>query len=1743
MSSTRGGTAQRDGTDGLPSASVAEEQARFALEAAGLGTWRRDLATGAVVWSPQLEALHGLAPGTFAGTYEAYQALIHPDDRERVAGTAAQSIAAGADHRVEYRAVWPDGTVRWLAGWGRVLYDGKEGEPGEPTGLVGVAIDVTDRHRAEEELRRSRNQLEIILEGVADGITLQSPTGELLYANDAAARIIGYPSAAELLAAPLSEVMRRFAVMDEHGEPLPLDRLPGRRALVGEHPPETLLRFRVLATGEERWSVVTATPVLDDRGSVQFVVNVFRDVTEQHRAEQTLRDSEARYRLLFESNPHPMWVFDLATLRFLAVNDAAVEQYGYSHEEFLGLTLLDVRPPEDAPAILDKVARVTADPEGLDVAGVWRHRRKDGSVFHAEVTTHALVWDGRPARLSLAIDITERRRSEAALRDSEERFRQLAEHVNAAFWITELPERRVLYMSPAYERLWGLDQRRLYEDRRAWLEAIHPDDQERAEAAFQAAFFGQATVERFEEEYRISLPDGSVRWVRDRAFPIRNEAGEVYRVAGITEDVTDGKQAEVALRESEERYRSLVAATTSVVWSTNAEGRFAVPQPSWEAYTGQRWPEHAGWGWAEMLHPDDRERVKALWTRALTERAPYASAGRVWHAASGQYRYFEARATPLLAADGSLREWVGTITDVDDRKRSERALRESEERFRATFEQAAVGMALKALDGRWLRVNQRLCDLLGYTREELLARSFQDVTHPDDLDADLDYFRRLLAGEIDTYSLEKRYVRKDGSAVWANRTVSLVRDSAGEPDYAIAIIEDISLRKEVEAEREWLLARVAAERAQLEAVLQQLPVGVIIAEAPSGKIILGNAQIEAIGGRPFDADDGVEDDGRYTAFYPDGRPYPLEEYPLTRAIRSGEVVAGEELGIRRGDDTTATLRVNAAPIRDRDGRIVAAVATFDDVTERKRVEDAQRFLAEESELLTASLDDETTLARLAHLTVPRLADLCIVDLCEEDGSIRRLVAAHQNPALEEMLREFDRRHPLAPDGPHPLMRAIRTGKTEFLPEVSDRLLASISSDDEYLARLRSLGMTSYICVPLVARGRTLGAMSFVTTESGRRYGMAGLALAEEFARRAAIAVDNARLYEDEQRARRSAERAAERTARLQAITAALAETLSPEQVARVVVEEGVGAVGAQAGSVALTSADRRSVEIAHAAGYPPAVMASWSRFPLDAPSALADAIRGCQAILLGSAEELIARYPQLSQTVTATGNQAFAAIPFLVEGRAVGALGLSFAEPRTFDDDDVAFMLALDRQSAQALERTRLYEAERLARDAAEVARQRLAFLAEASATLASSLDYEATLRGVADLVVPNLADWCTVHVVAEDDSIAQLVVAHADPAKLAWARELQERYPTDPDVPSGLPQVLRTGQPELYPTIDDALLVAAARDEEHLAFLRALGMASVMIVPLVAHGQILGAISFVAAESGRHYGRDDLAFAEDLARRCAVAVANARLYREAQEAVRARDEFLSIAAHELRTPVTSVKGYAQMLQRAQARDSLGSDRAAQFLRAIDESSDRLRILADDLLDVSRLRLGQLPLRPQPLDLAALARLVVDRYQAQIGDRHRLTIAAPAAVAPVLADPDRTEQILTNLLDNAAKYSPDGGTIAVTVEPGDGGVLLTVRDEGIGLPAGELESIFEPFQRAANAAHANLPGMGLGLYICRSIAERHGGRIWAESGGEGRGTTMRLWLPTESPDGSRQSPEDEDDEPDRVPEFDPASAD
>jgi PAS domain S-box-containing protein len=420
-------------------------------------------------------------------------------------------------------------------------------------------------------------------------------------------------------------------------------------------------------------------------------------------------------------------------------------------------------------------------------------------------------------------------------------------------------------------------------------------------------------------------------------------------------------------------------------------------------------------------------------------------------------------------------------------------------------------------------------------------------------------------------------------------------------------------------------------------------------------------------------------------------------------------------------------------------------------------------------------------------------------------------------------------------------------------------------------------------------------------------------------------------------------------------------------------------------------------------------------------------------------------------------------------------------------------------------------------------ARQR--FLALASARLSGTLDSEATSRELVRLAVPFLADWATFHVLDPTDARVRLVaVEHRDPHRAALLHRLAGRHAARADATTGLARALRTGVPELVPHVTYGMLTEQVGDAEQLALLHAIGLRSVMHVPLVARGRILGALSFAVAESGRGYTADDLALAEEFAQRAALAVDNARLFgaeraaraeaeaaREAAEAAnRAKSEFLTIMSHELRTPLNGIAGYTELLQMGLFGPVTDAQR--ENLERIRRSEQQLLALINDLLNFARLESGRVEYALAPTPVAMLVQDVVEIVAPQAAGKGLRLAVQPVAPHVVRVDAERVRQVLLNLLSNAVRFTPAGGRIELAVEDAADAVRIHVRDTGPGIPAEHLERIFEPFVQLGRSLHSPRDGSGLGLAISRDLARGMGGDLVAHSV-VGEGSTFTFILP------------------------------
>jgi len=439
------------------------------------------------------------------------------------------------------------------------------------------------------------------------------------------------------------------------------------------------------------------------------------------------------------------------------------------------------------------------------------------------------------------------------------------------------------------------------------------------------------------------------------------------------------------------------------------------------------------------------------------------------------------------------------------------------------------------------------------------------------------------------------------------------------------------------------------------------------------------------------------------------------------------------------------------------------------------------------------------------------------------------------------------------------------------------------------------------------------------------------------------------------------------------------------------------------------------------------------------------------------------------------GIESMMAVPLTIGGHGTGTLVFYYRTPHQFDEVEVQTARALGNLAAAAITSAELFEAQRRSREQAERANRQTAFLAEASAALGSSLDYEETLRTVAQLAVPQIADWCAVDVVDEHGEVQRLAVSHIDSAQASTAG-------------SAVADVIGFGTALMRP--------------------------NVIVVPLTAHRRTFGALTFVYADSARTYSDVDFRFAHDMAYRAALAVENARAYRQVQAANRAKDEFLATLSHELRTPLNAVLGWARMLRGG----AVSQEKMARAFEVVERNALAQLDLVEDLLDLSRVITGKFRLDVQPVSLTATINAAVEAIQpAAAAKGITVKVDAGSDESLISGDEARLQQVIWNLLSNAIKFTLRGGRVTVTLRRQESQFEIEVSDTGEGIEPAVLPYVFDRFRQGDSGTTRTHQGLGLGLAIVRHIVELHGGRVDVASPGKGQGATFMISLPFVQP--------------------------
>ena len=480
------------------------------------------------------------------------------------------------------------------------------------------------------------------------------------------------------------------------------------------------------------------------------------------------------------------------------------------------------------------------------------------------------------------------------------------------------------------------------------------------------------------------------------------------------------------------------------------------------------------------------------------------------------------------------------------------------------------------------------------------------------------------------------------------------------------------------------------------------------------------------------------------------------------------------------------------------------------------------------------------------------------------------------------------------------------------------------------------------------------------------------------------------------------------------------------------------------------------------------------------------------------------------------GHGSVITVPLGAAGVINGAMILGHAVPETFGQGDLSLAEDLAHRVALAIHNAHLYREASDARQKAEWARWQATLLADASRVLAASLDYDAALDAILRLTVPMFADWAVAHIVRRDGGFRRIGPAYADPALATLAEDIR-RSALNLDDLGAVVRALGSGHPILIPDITPESLEAFIADPGYRDLVVRMGPRAAMLVPIVARGRTLGSMTFVSLSASRRYTEADLTFAEDLGRRAGVAVDNARLYRQmeraraqADQANRAKDEFLAVLSHELRTPLNAISGWLKMLEVG----ALPAAEAERAVATVGRNVGVLRRLIEDLLDVSGIIAGKLTVERVPSALTTIVEQALESIEREAAAKSiRVEVDLDAAVI-VDADPVRLRQVVDNLLTNAVKFTPERGIVTVSLRRQGTRAVLIVQDTGAGIAAPVLPYVFDRFRQGDSESGRRHRGLGLGLAIVKHIVELHGGSVRAHSSGEGKGATFTVELPT-----------------------------
>ncbi|MBW4621154.1 MAG: PAS domain S-box protein [Cyanosarcina radialis HA8281-LM2] len=1589
-------------------------------------------------------------------------------------------------------------------------------------GVTVFIADITARKQVQEALRQSEEQLRLASAGANLGLWHWDVKKDVLSWTDRCKALFGLPADTKM-----SYQVFLNALHPEDRQRIHEMRPRLEDGQLGCHE----IEYRtVWPDGTVHWLAARGNAIYDGKGEPRSSMGVIFDITDRKQAEIALSQSETILNAFIASSPVGMAFFDRDG-RYIYANEALAAINGIPLSEHLGRTLEEVLP-QWAPTVEPIFRQVMQTRMPL------LNQEVVGATHPADLVKHCLVNyfpvclpDGEVIGVGVTdLDITDRKQAEAALHHSEEQLRLATAGANLGMWYWDLATDTLTWTDRA-KAMFGLavDTEMSMQ---VFLNAVHPDDRQSVQTIVSDLQAGRTHTE---DEYRTLWPDGTVRWILARGNFTYNADGILASTRGVLMDITDRKQAEADLREREKELRLVTDAVPALISFIDTQRRYRFNNRGYEEWFGHSAASVYGRTLWDVLGEPAYSAIQPYVDRVLAgERVTFESL--VPYQDGGQ-RYISATYVPRFDDRGQVAGFVALVSDISDRQRVENALRQSEERFRSIVNQVIVGIAQTDLTGQFVLVNQRYCDIVGYTQDELLQMRVQDITHPDDLPHNLELFQRL-AAEGREFVIEKRYLRQDGSEVWVNNSVCAVRDERGRSQFAVAVVVDISDRKRREQNAEFM-ARIGQNL-----TLSSNTDGLFASLSEEMCRYLDFAMLTLA-----EIDDAAE---RATVIYDRRHPEVQEargEHRLADYLSDSQIEqlkTGKSIAI--DDVSTLDIPTGDAAYRQFQARSTLIAPYVSDGRLRFLISGSRyapsRWRADEIDLMSelaariwirverARAEENLRRSEAAFRTISNAAP-ALVWVCSPSG---------ENIFFNDRWYEFTGQTPDEARG--------RGWANAMHAEDAAQILS-------YWERCQQTGETYEGEVRYRGRDGEYRWHVFRALPHRNANGQieAWYGLSFDISDR-----------KQSETALRESERRFRRLVESNMFGVAFGDFSGGIHYVNDYFLNMVGYTRAE-----IETGQVRWIDITPTEFLPldERAMAEMTiagvATPFEKEYIRKDGTR--VPILIGAAlleepyarqQEMIAFYVDLTerQQTEKALREALQKLNFHVENTPMAVIewNQDLQVARWSGAAEQIFGWSAREVLGESLADLNLVFEEDI-KHVAEVSRQLMfgeeSYIFSYNRNYTKSGDviycewYNSSLRdrsgqmiSVLSLVLDVTARQQVETLLRDSEDRLRMAIESARLGtwdwnlvtnELIWDPGCKAMFGLPPDAETSIEIFYQGLHPDDRDRLQESMrqVLNPESSGHYDGEYRTIGITDGIERWVAAKGQVyfnsarepvrfIGTVLEITDRKRLAAERERLLQRERAARE------------EAERANRIKDEFLAVLSHELRSPLNPILGWTRLLQTRQ----FTPEKTAEALAAIERNAKLQSQLIEDLLDVSRILRGKMALNICPVNLVATIQAAIDtvRLAAEAKNIHIQTQLDPD-VAIVSGDPTRLQQIIWNLLTNAVKFTSQGGRVEVRLDRVDCFAQIQIRDTGKGISPDFLPYVFDYFRQEDGAITRKFGGLGLGLAIVRHLTEQHGGTIEVDSPGEGLGATFTLRLPLPAANGETPQEPAAGDEP------------